>query len=67
MRVSRIKYFAPWDWVIGASIPEEEMYETSAAIDRISSRGETILWVICLATLAVSCAIWYFLANGWTR
>jgi len=67
MKVASFKYFQPWDWVIAASLPEAEMYETATAIDRISASGEQILWIMGLATLGASCAVWYLLANGLTR
>jgi signal transduction histidine kinase len=66
-KAASLKYFQPWDWVIAASLPETEMYETATAIDRISAGGQFMLWTVGLATLAISCAIWYFLANGLTR
>ena len=67
MKMATVRYFTPWDWVIGASIPEAEMVETAAAVDQISGKGQTVIGVMGCATLAVGCAIWYLLANGLTR
>lgn len=66
-KIASVKYFQPWDWVIAASLPETEMYETATAIDRISAGSQFILWTMGVATLGISGAIWYFLAKGLTR
>ncbi len=66
-KIARIKYFKPWDWVIGASLSEAELYETVTAVDRISHTGTTILFAMGLIILLGCCAIWYFVANGLTR
>jgi methyl-accepting chemotaxis protein len=66
-KIARIKYFKQWDWVIGVSVPEAELYETVTDVDHVSRRGTVILVVMSLVTLLVCCAIWYFVANGLTR
>ena len=66
-KIARIKYFKPWDWVIGASMPVSEMYETAEAVQQISRRAEILLVGIGVATLTISCMIWYLVANGLTR
>ena len=65
--ITRVKYFKDWDWVIGVSIPEPELYETVIAIDQISRAGAKILAAMGLAALAASCVIWFLLAHGLTR
>jgi hypothetical protein len=66
-KIARIKYFKPWDWVIGASLPEDEMYATVTEVGRISHRSTAILFMIGAVTLVITCAIWWFQANGMTR
>ncbi len=66
-KIARIKYFKPWDWVIGASLPEEEMYATVTEVGRISRRNTTILFMIGAVTLVITCVIWWLQANGMTR
>jgi hypothetical protein len=66
-KVARIKYFRPWDWVIGVSMPEEELHETITAVDRISRTGTVILLAMGLVILLCGCAAWYFVANSLTR
>ncbi len=67
MRVARISYFQPWDWVIGVNIPEQEVYESVVAIDQAAHRWGIVLVAIGFAMLVASCATWYFMANGLTR
>jgi methyl-accepting chemotaxis protein len=65
--IVRLKYFKDWDWVIGVTEPENELYETATAIDQISHAGaRTFLWAGSSA-LALSCVVWFFLATGLTR
>jgi hypothetical protein len=66
-KVARIKYFRPWDWVIGVSVPEAELHETVSAVDRISRSGRVILLSMGLGILLCGCAAWYFVANSLTR
>jgi hypothetical protein len=66
-KIARIKYFKPWDWVIGASLPEEEMYATVTEVGRISHRSTTILFMVGAVTLVITCVIWWLQANGMTR
>ncbi|SPE42550.1 Methyl-accepting chemotaxis sensory transducer [Candidatus Sulfopaludibacter sp. SbA3] len=65
-KIARIKYFKPWDWVIGASAPEAELYETVTAVDGISHTGTVTLLAMGLVIFSTGCAIWYFTANGLT-
>jgi methyl-accepting chemotaxis protein len=66
-KIVRIKYFKPWDWVIGVSLPEEEMYATATEVDRISRRSAATLSVVGAVTLVAICVIWLLQANRLTR
>jgi hypothetical protein len=65
--MARIKYFKPWDWVIGVSVPEAELYEAGAAVDQVSHSGTAIMLALGLAILVGSCVTWYLVANGLMR
>ncbi len=45
-KIARIKYFKPWDWVIGVSLPQEEMYgwRRKSTGFRIAPRLSSCLW-----------------------
>jgi len=50
MKIARIGYYAPWDWVIGIGSYEDEFLESTRVISGIADRGS---WIIG-GTLAVS-------------
>jgi methyl-accepting chemotaxis protein len=66
-KIVRLKYFADWDWVIGVSVPEAEMYRPVTTIDQIFQAGTRNLAGVGTAALAASCVVWFLLANGLTR
>jgi methyl-accepting chemotaxis protein len=67
LMIAHLKYFKEWDWAIGVTMPEQELYEGVAAVDRISHSGLTLLIAIGVTAVMVSCGIWFFLASGLTR
>jgi hypothetical protein len=67
VKLARLAYFKPWDWVIGVSVPEKEFYGTIAEVDRISRKGASILLAIGVLMLAASCALCFVLATRLTR
>jgi hypothetical protein len=66
-KIARIKYFSAWDWAIGVSVEESELYDTVRSVDLISHNGTVLLLTIGLVMVTLGCGAWYFLANGLTR
>jgi methyl-accepting chemotaxis protein len=64
MKVARIKYFAPWDWVIGAGSYESEFYESKNQIAAIGEKSSMYLLSISATAALLAFVIWYFLARG---
>jgi methyl-accepting chemotaxis protein len=67
MKVARLKYFAPYDWVIGAGAYEDEFY---AARDRIQAQGESgniMLGVVAIASVVAAGLLWFYLARSLGR
>jgi methyl-accepting chemotaxis protein len=62
--IARLKYFKDWDWVIGVSVPEAELYQAVTAIDQISQNETKTLAGAGAGALVASCAVWFLLANG---
>ncbi|MDD5154639.1 MAG: Cache 3/Cache 2 fusion domain-containing protein [Desulfovibrionales bacterium] len=46
IKIARIMYFAPWDWVIGAGCYEDELYAVSSQISAHSSKA---VWILAVA------------------
>ncbi len=64
MKFANIKYFEPWDWVIGAGSYEEEFLSGVNAIESIQNRGTTIFLVVILITIFATIIVWLFASRG---
>jgi methyl-accepting chemotaxis protein len=53
-KVAAVTYFAPWDWVIGASIYEDDLQEARSQVER--GLNGMVRWVLLLAALVVAAA-----------
>jgi methyl-accepting chemotaxis protein len=54
----RFRYFAPWDWVIAASVPEHESLAAANEVDRINRQATVQLAAVMLVALVVTIAVW---------
>jgi methyl-accepting chemotaxis protein len=66
-KIAYLKYYKPWDWVLGASVPEHEAYEAVASIDRIAASGTRVLFVFAFMAVGGSCLLSFVLANRLTQ
>jgi methyl-accepting chemotaxis protein len=66
-KLAAITYFAPWDWVIGASLYESDLQEARNQVE--SGLNGMVRWVVLLAALVVvvAAAGGYLLARGISR
>jgi len=53
-KIARIAYFAPWDWVIGVSVYEDELQHYRTVLDEGRARMTSVM---CLAGLAITLLI----------
>jgi len=44
MKVARLMYFAPWDWIIGAGSYEGEFLSAATRIETLVDRGRIVSW-----------------------
>ena len=58
VHVMRVKYFAPWDWVIAATVPEHESLAAANEVSRINRRSNLQLLGVVFAALIVTVAVW---------
>ncbi len=66
-RVTAYTYYEPWDWLIGASLAEEELLATASAIER-SMQTYTLIEVMVIATAGLLAGIAFFIfARSLTR
>ncbi len=64
LKIARLMYFEPWDWVIGAGAYEDEVYAARTRIARIGATSTVVLIVLGVVTLLVTTGVWFFAAGG---
>ncbi|MCB1185226.1 methyl-accepting chemotaxis protein, partial [bacterium] len=63
VKIARIMYYEPWDWVIGASSYLDEFYHAERLTREISRKGLFFQGGVTLVTLLLTCLVWWFLAH----
>lgn len=63
VKIARIMYFQPWDWVIGAGSYAEEFNRAADRADLVTRRGNVIIGATTLASLLLTVLVWYFTAS----
>ncbi len=63
MKVARLVYFAPWDWVIGAGSYEDEILAAEQAITRISHQSLVMILITSALALVLAGLLWFAIAN----
>jgi signal transduction histidine kinase len=64
MKIARIMYFEPWDWVIGAGAHFDELYESKKELADIASMSTRVLLSLACAAILAACLIWFFIARN---
>ena len=59
-----VKYYKPWDWVIGIGLPEKEATEARDAIQGVASRSAWILGVLLVLAGGGSAASWLLISRS---
>jgi len=67
MKIARIMYFAPWDWVIGVGSYEEEFYASARKTEAIMRRGNIVIFGIAGVAVIVCVLMWFFTARSLTN
>jgi methyl-accepting chemotaxis protein len=58
-----VKYYKPWDWVIGVGAPQQELTETTDAIAALASRTNWLMALILLLACAGSGFAWWVVSH----
>ncbi|NNG00767.1 MAG: HAMP domain-containing protein [Desulfobacteraceae bacterium] len=64
LKIVRIIYYEPWDWIIGVGSYEDEFLKSMKVIEEMATRDAIILGILLLMTLAVSTFTWLFISKG---
>ena len=67
MKVARLTYFEPWDWVIGAGSYEDEFLTAEHAVAGIARANVRAIVATGLVTLLLAVAVWVLVAGGVSR
>lgn len=64
MKTARLKYFAPWDWVIGAGSYDEEFHDAANQVQTVGQRTSLIILGLSVLSLLAIAAIWAVVSRG---
>ncbi len=64
MKIARLIYYAPWDWVIGAGSYEDEFMASATTLGVLSKRNQNLFWIILVVTSVVGTIIWLLVSQG---
>ncbi len=62
-KVVRLKYFQPWDWVIGVGSYLDEFQAATIRVTEAGKRSNYILGLLLVCSLVVAVLIWLFTSN----
>jgi hypothetical protein len=65
--VTHLKYFEPWDWVIGVAVPEHEQAEVADGMRAIFRRSSLLVLTALLVSLFAAAATWFVIAGRLSR
>ncbi len=64
MKVVRIAYFQPWDWIIGAGSYVDEFYQAQDRVNTIGRSRNITLGTVLLAAAVAASLTWFLVARG---
>jgi methyl-accepting chemotaxis protein len=64
VKVARIKYFAPWDWVIGVGSYEDEFFAARENIQETGNQAQTMLLIVSGVALVAAVVTWFLISGG---
>ncbi|MBI4791826.1 MAG: Cache 3/Cache 2 fusion domain-containing protein [Deltaproteobacteria bacterium] len=62
-KVVRLGYFAPWDWIIGVGVYEEELFEARNDIEAYARRNLAVQLAVTSATLLLTICAWWLVSG----
>jgi len=67
MKVARLAYFEPWDWVIGAGSYEDEFLAAEQMVAGISRQAIILILITSGVALLLAGLVWFVIANRLSR
>jgi len=66
-KIAFVSYFAPWDWVIGASSYEDEFMEAPKHLEEIGLRGTKTVAIILGVVTLLAAGVWILTATALSK
>ncbi len=63
LKIARLAYFEPWDWIIGAGSYRDEFLAASINITKIGHTSNQIFITIALISMFLATTAWYLMAR----
>lgn len=63
MKVARIAYYEPWDWVIGVSSYEEDFYQAQYAISALGHKNILLMLILAGLTTLIAGSSWFYVSG----
>ncbi len=67
VKIARIGYFAPWDWIVGVGSYMEEFLETSTKISAMRARGNLIILIALAGSIVAAVATALLFSRTFTK
>jgi len=64
MKIAKITYYEPWDWVIGAGVYEDELNTAAVQLDKGIKSMMSYISMMCLALVVIGGGLCMLLARG---
>jgi signal transduction histidine kinase len=66
MKIARLIYYKPWDWIIGASAYEDEFYTSTRRIETIATSCMKLYGIFMSVILVSVVLFWLFISKKLT-
>ena len=67
MKITRVMYYEPWDWVIGAGCYLDEFYAASNRMDEIKHASSLVYIAVMGASITLAVLLWMFVSSNLTN
>ena len=64
MKIVKVSYFKPWDWVIGVGSYLDEFQEADQKLESVKDRSNFIMLIVFVLSLLAAVLIWFYTARS---
>lgn len=63
-KITRLIYYKPWDWIIGAGAYEDEIFQVREEVTAIGKRSVYLVLGVAFLILLITAGAWFWVAGG---